>query len=53
MKRYTFQFGNGSTMTIDAKTVEEAIAKLFPKAGSFLGYYELQLFTLTGYRKPT
>jgi hypothetical protein len=40
MSRFTFQCGNGSTMMVEAETVEEAIQKLFTMSMSIIGYYE-------------
>jgi hypothetical protein len=40
MNKYTFYCGTGATLTVEAQTPEEALQKLYPKPGSFLGYYE-------------
>jgi hypothetical protein len=40
MYKYTFYCGNGSTVSVKARTPEEALAKLYPGPGSVLGYYE-------------
>ena len=39
MNKYIFECGNGQSLTVQAESVEEALANLFPKPGSFLGYY--------------
>jgi hypothetical protein len=31
MNKYTFYCGTGSTLTVEAQTVEEAIQKLYPE----------------------
>jgi hypothetical protein len=31
MNKYTFYCGTGATLTVEARTVEEAIQKLYPK----------------------